>query len=431
MTKTKAAFAPLPCKAASDGLKPVNKADSREELKMLMTDKNGKQIKHGDMVKIEGGFFKADNGLFRVEHAPGDENWLGNDYCLKRVKKDGTQSTGKYTTAFWPLMVTVNSYEKRIQAREHNANFATIEVISEEIQEVAHITEVLPEVNEVPGVEEITEVSQVDFAEVQPEPEEIRPLNSYEQKLEDRRQRYLDRAASKRSESNSVYNQARKMASVIPFGQPIASNSNRQRDINYRNKISNKYEKSFKLSDTANYYEQKAATVGNGGISSDDPDAIIKLKAQLEQAEKSQEIMKAANKAIRSKNDEALRKLGLTDSQIAKLKAPDFMGRIGFPSYALTKNNANIHRLRQRIEELSNKAANNNPVEVEHDGYTYKEDDNRIQFIFPGKPADEVRNILKQYSFKWSPTRKAWVRMLNGNGKYAAECVTKKLAEVL
>lgn len=45
-------------------------------------DKNGKEIKTGDIVKIEGGYFKADNGLFRVEHAPGDPNWLGKDWCL-------------------------------------------------------------------------------------------------------------------------------------------------------------------------------------------------------------------------------------------------------------------------------------------------------------------------------------------------------------
>ena len=31
---------------------------------MKMTDKNGKEIKTGDIVKIEGGYFKRDNGTF-------------------------------------------------------------------------------------------------------------------------------------------------------------------------------------------------------------------------------------------------------------------------------------------------------------------------------------------------------------------------------
>ncbi|MBU2701153.1 hypothetical protein Ga0466249_002267 [Sporomusaceae bacterium BoRhaA] len=289
----------------------------------------------------------------------------------------------------------------------------------EELQEISTVAEVLPEVNEV------SEVSSKEITEVQQE--EKRPLNSYEQKLENRRQRYLEFAANKRSESKAAYNQAHKMAEVIPFGQPILVGHHSERsDRNYRNKISNKYEKSFKLSDTANYYEQKAASVGTGGISSDDPDAIIKLKAQLEQAEKAQETMKAVNKAIRKNDDNELYKLGYTDSQIAKLKMPDSLGRVGFANYALTNNNANIHRIKQRIEVLE-RNANKQPVEVEYDRYTYKEDDNRCQFIFDGKPADNIREVLKHNSFKWSPSRSAWVRQLTGNGKYAARRVMEQL----
>lgn len=93
-------------------------------------DKNGKLIKTGDLVRIEGGYFKADNGLFRVKHSPGDKNWLGNNWCLHRANKDGSPSKGKYATAFWPLMVTTNSYDKRHAAKAHNKEHATIEVIA-------------------------------------------------------------------------------------------------------------------------------------------------------------------------------------------------------------------------------------------------------------------------------------------------------------
>jgi len=86
-------------------------------------------MKKGDIVEIKGGYFKADNGLFRVEQAPGDPGWLGNDWCLYRVNKDYTYSKSKHRTAFWPLMVTVSSREKRIEAKKHNAEHATIEVI--------------------------------------------------------------------------------------------------------------------------------------------------------------------------------------------------------------------------------------------------------------------------------------------------------------
>lgn len=92
-------------------------------------DKNGKQIKTGDIVKIEGGFFKSDNGIFKVSHSPGDEEWTGRDWSLRLLKKDGTVSETTYNIAFWPLMISTNSREKGIIAREHNKTHATIEVI--------------------------------------------------------------------------------------------------------------------------------------------------------------------------------------------------------------------------------------------------------------------------------------------------------------
>jgi hypothetical protein len=94
-----------------------------------MTDKNGKEIKTGDIVKIEGGYFKADNGTFIVKHSPGDPSWNGSDYSLKKCNKKGEESDAKNSIAFWPLMVSVNSHEKRIAARQHNKEHSTIEII--------------------------------------------------------------------------------------------------------------------------------------------------------------------------------------------------------------------------------------------------------------------------------------------------------------
>ena len=68
--------------------------------------------------------------MWVVEHAPGDEDWLGSDYCLHKLNKDGSRSKSKYNICFWPLMVTVNSWEKRIAAKEHNAKYAEIEVVA-------------------------------------------------------------------------------------------------------------------------------------------------------------------------------------------------------------------------------------------------------------------------------------------------------------
>ena len=91
-------------------------------------------------------------------------------------------------------------------------------------------------------------------------------------------------------------------------------------------------------------------------------------------------------------------------------------------------SNANIRRVEQRIRELERAAAAESREE-EGQGYTYREDteENRIMFLFPGKPDDDTRQLLKGHGFRWSPTRKAWVRMLNGRGRFAAMCVREKL----
>lgn len=69
-----------------------------------------------------------------------------------------------------------------------------------------------------------------------------------------------------------------------------------------------------------------------------------------------QELMKAANKAIRLKDtevgDDRLRELGFSEEEIKKLRTPDFCNRFGYASYELTNNNANIHRIEGRIKSL-------------------------------------------------------------------------------
>ena len=98
---------------------------------MKMTDKNGKEIKTGDIVKIEGGYFKRDNGTFLVKHSHSDPSWGSTDYCLHKCNAKGEESKSINSTAFWPLMVTVSGREKRLEAKQHNKEHATIEVIGE------------------------------------------------------------------------------------------------------------------------------------------------------------------------------------------------------------------------------------------------------------------------------------------------------------
>ncbi|MDE7065104.1 MAG: DUF3560 domain-containing protein, partial [Desulfovibrionaceae bacterium] len=260
-------------------------------------------------------------------------------------------------------------------------------------------------------------------------------MNDYEARQEARRERYERKAEQLRAEAGRLHDQADDMASVIPLGQPIlVGHYSEGRDRRYRERIHNTFGKAFATMDKADYYEQKAASVGKGGISSDDPDAIVKLKEKLEGMKRAQEYMKAVNAAIRKgktpeKQIPLLMALGISEEEARAHITPDpYMHQIGYPSYALSNNNTNMRRIEERIHQLE-AAAQRTTTEVQGNGYTCREDvnENRIMFLFDGKPEADIRALLKSHGFKWSPTRGAWVRMLNNMGCYAAERVRHEL----
>jgi len=256
-------------------------------------------------------------------------------------------------------------------------------------------------------------------------------MNAYELKQAERKARLEAAADRARNASSMVYTATKQKESVIPFGQPIlVGHHSEGRDRNFRKSIDNGFGKAFALSDKAEHYDRRAASVGKGGISSDDPDAIKKLKTQLADAQEVQERMKKVNACVRKNDRPGLEKLGYTEEQVIAFFTKDFAGRIGFPSYQLTNNNANMNRIKDRIAELEKKAERQTK-EHAGNGYTYREDteENRVMFIFDGKPAEEIRKILSSNGFKWSPSRegKPWVRQLTNAGIYAGKLVCEKL----
>lgn len=170
-------------------------------------------------------------------------------------------------------------------------------------------------------------------------------------------------------------------------------------------------------------------------IKSDDERAIEKLEEKLQDLKETQERMKAANKAIRMKDtevgDDALREMGYSEEAIKQLREPDFCGRLGYPSYLLTNNNANIHRVEERLNRLK---AVKRKGSSEQDYGTFKVVENteamRYQIVFDGKPDAEVRTLLKGNGFKWAPSQGAWQRQITTNGKYALNNVVEKLKEM-
>lgn len=195
-------------------------------------------------------------------------------------------------------------------------------------------------------------------------------------------------------------------------------------------------EKNYAEYDRIHGIIRKIRSVGTGGIRSDENNAVEKLEKKLAKLEADQELMKAANKAIRLKDTEKgnarLAELGFTDRQIAELRTPDFAGRIGYQSFRLSNNSANIRRIKKRIEELKAEQDSGQTEDKQFQGFTLREDTEavRIQFLFDDKPDEESRSILKSNGFRWSPKNKAWQRMLNRNGRSAAETVIRQIGEL-
>ena len=254
-------------------------------------------------------------------------------------------------------------------------------------------------------------------------------LNRYEERQQNRLDRYEALADKATVKSTVLATRSNQMAECIPFGQPIlVGHHSEKRDRNFRSKIHSIMGKSVQEMKKAEYYQNKADSVGKGGISSNDPNAIEKLKSKLEKLQQAQELMKKANKLIKKFPEHNARLEGLIELGFSKEKAIDVLnhkyGSIGFASYSLQNNNAEINRLKKRIAELQT-LENRTSNEVENDLYKYTECkiENRCMFIFDGKPTEEIRQILKSNGFKWSPSRGAWVRQLNANGIYASKRV--------
>lgn len=234
----------------------------------------------------------------------------------------------------------------------------------------------------------------------------------YHDKIDALVDRYARRLAENLNERNAI--DARVPSILISGGGnfPVAKKhkQNATRDRNY-----GEYAEIEKLLD-------KIRSTGRGGISADDDLAVEKLRKKLEGMESQQNMMKAVNAYYR-KHKTLDGCPELTEAQIEKLKVD--MSRdwrkdpVPFSSYLLTNNNANMRRVRQRIEELSNRS--------EFAGWAFpggeakiNEAENRLQLLFDEKPDADQRQELKQAGFKWAPSQGAWQRQLNENAIRAA-----------
>jgi hypothetical protein len=275
-------------------------------------------------------------------------------------------------------------------------------------------------------------------------------IQDYADRVQARYERLQKRAEREAEAGRADVTRAHDMASLIPFGQPIlVGHHSEGRDRRYRERIHDTFARGYARLERADRMRQRAESAANNrAISSDDPAAILKLEVKIAEAERNHELMKAANAVIRQALKLqrtfaeqvifAAEKLNISVRDAEALMRPDFMGRVGVPAYELSNNNANIRRMKQRLEDLKRQAAKAAEqaaqpdqgnevvagVEIERDAV-----ENRLRLHFPGKPDSATIADLKARGFRWSPSNMAWQRQLNNGAEWAAQCVLEAYAK--
>lgn len=246
------------------------------------------------------------------------------------------------------------------------------------------------------------------------------PREDYEQRVEERRER-LERAAERAAErAEAAYKRAdlSEEATGIPFGQPIlVGHHSERRHRKVLERAHNAMRTSISETKKAQHYAGAAASVGTAGVSSDDPDGVEKLTEKLEALEARQARMKEANDAWRKAGNKAGR-----NAAGEWIEPP-------YASYQLSNNSATIRATKARIERLK-AAAGAVTKKIETNlGFEIIEnaEANRVQIIFPGKPDEATRKVLKENGFRWAPSEGAWQRLLNNASRWAAERVVRVL----
>ena len=233
-------------------------------------------------------------------------------------------------------------------------------------------------------------------------------MNRYEQRQQDRAERYTELSKKATTQSGQAFDKSMKLSRVLPFGQPVlVGHHSEGAHRNLIKKMDSAMSTSAKLQDKAEYYKEKAeSTLNNNAISSDNPDAIKKLKAKLELLEQQRTKIKEYNKEARKQ------------------------GKEQEASYILSNLGQNILSIKKRITRLQETAKLNIEDKVIN-GITIKvnKEENRVQLLFPDIPSQETRTELKQRGFRWSPTNQAWQRFINNWSLHLAEEIAKGVVE--
>ena len=166
---------------------------------------------------------------------------------------------------------------------------------------------------------------------------------------------------------------------------------------NFYKRIRGNFDKGYEALKEAGEVAARAASVGEGGISSDDPEAIAKLHEQLEPLRQKQARMVLANKLVRKQDREGLRAAGFPDVIIdemvqAVVESGKCRAYEPYCSSATTQRREHFAgRNRPGLESsvsgpLSESTLPLRAGSQRHAGSSRTVEADRLQLFFPGKP---------------------------------------------
>ena len=255
-------------------------------------------------------------------------------------------------------------------------------------------------------------------------------MNDYEERKQARIDRYREKAEKSRQQSSQLSHESVSMLEHIPPGQPILVGQHSERGHRkLLERSDQKMEQSIAASEKADYYEHKAkAAENNTAISSDDPAALEKLQAKLARLQEKQAFMKTVNAYYR-KHQTCRGCEGVSPELAAELdnSMADAYSWVTapYPSYALSNNNQEIHRIQERIKQLErNRDVGFKCWEFESGKLVANAEMNRLQIFFDEIPPAETRKELKSWGFHWARSEGAWQRQLTRDAIYAASRIS-------
>ena len=226
-----------------------------------------------------------------------------------------------------------------------------------------------------------------------------------------KRQEWAEKAENR---SRSEWEKSAKAVEGISFGQPILvghHSEKRHRAAIARAQAAG--HRAIEESNLSKHHREKAAGLSGyleSTIFDDDPDAIERIQMKIENLEKQHALMLAVNKICRNKKlDEfakisAIVDLGLTESAAKEAVHPsESWQSVGFDSYVLSNNNANIRRYKERLVSLKKRQERKAAAETAKNGVFIETlGSGFCRVTFAEKPEREIINSLKSAGFYWS-----------------------------